>query len=122
MGNLGWYQVMTTLAKKVGGPKNLLALTLTAGGAIAIPVWELSKKGYKSIKEKFTITSEDANKIYCVQISKTDNQNLTFELGDKFTVLGRDKDVVMINIIERKDNPFCVSATFLESISDFVTS
>ena len=33
MSNLGWYQVMTTAAKKVGGPRNLLLLTLGAGGS-----------------------------------------------------------------------------------------
>ena len=33
MGNLGWYQLMTTVAKKVGGPKRLFALVL-GGGAI----------------------------------------------------------------------------------------
>ena len=33
MSNLGWYQVMTTAAKKVGGPRNLFLLTLGAGGS-----------------------------------------------------------------------------------------
>ena len=31
MGNLGWYQVMTKLAKKVGGPISLFAITATGG-------------------------------------------------------------------------------------------
>lgn len=33
MSNLGWYQILTTMAKKVGGPKNLIAL-LAGGGAL----------------------------------------------------------------------------------------
>lgn len=31
IGNLGGYQILTTVAKKVGGPQNLIALTATAG-------------------------------------------------------------------------------------------
>ncbi len=33
MSNLGWYQILTTMAKKVGGPKILIAL-LAGGGAL----------------------------------------------------------------------------------------
>ena len=34
MSNLGWYQIMTTMAKKVGGPLKLAGL-LVGGGAVA---------------------------------------------------------------------------------------
>ncbi len=40
MSNLGWYQILTTLAKKDGGPKQLIGLligsgALLGGGAVA---------------------------------------------------------------------------------------
>ena len=34
MSNLGWYQIMTTMAKKVGGPLKLAGL-LVGGGAVS---------------------------------------------------------------------------------------
>lgn len=34
MSNLGWYQVMTTVAKKVGGPKNLFFFNFRRRGSI----------------------------------------------------------------------------------------
>ena len=35
MSNLGWYQLMTTWAKKVGGPKQFMAMIFGAGAAAA---------------------------------------------------------------------------------------
>lgn len=47
MGNLGWYQLLTTWAKKVGGPKQLMLL-LAAGGYIIIRPVEAGGKKYLS--------------------------------------------------------------------------
>lgn len=33
MSNLGWYQVMTTAAKKVGGPPKFVSLNFGGGGS-----------------------------------------------------------------------------------------
>lgn len=52
MGNLSWYQLMTTLAKKVGGPKILLVLVATGGYAIIRTVEAGGKKVVKLVKKR----------------------------------------------------------------------
>ena len=49
MSNLGWYQILTTATKKVGGPKQLIGLlvgggALLGGGAVACVSALLSKQ------------------------------------------------------------------------------
>lgn len=44
MGNLGWYQLITTWSKKVGGPKNLLLLVAAGGYTIVRSVEAGGKK------------------------------------------------------------------------------
>ena len=44
MGNLGWYQLITTWSKKVGGPKTLLLLIAAGGYAIVRSVEAGGKK------------------------------------------------------------------------------
>ena len=50
MGNLGWYQVMTTSAKRVGGPVNLLGIILgfgaIAGGGAVMGGMAIKKKNF----------------------------------------------------------------------------
>ena len=36
MSNLGWYQTMTTVAKKVGGPLPLAGLIVAAGAVVLL--------------------------------------------------------------------------------------
>ena len=46
MSNLGSYQLMVILAKKVGGPKALAGVTASAG----VVIWELGKRGVRRFK------------------------------------------------------------------------
>ena len=52
MGNLGWYQLITTWSKKVGGPKNLLLLVAAGGYTIVRSVEAGGKKVYRLVKDK----------------------------------------------------------------------
>ena len=52
MGNLGWYQLMTTVAKKVGGPKVLFGLLAVGGYAVIRTVEAGGKKVIKLVKKE----------------------------------------------------------------------
>lgn len=118
MGNLGWYQVMTKLAKKVGGPISLFAITATGGYLLGrtaeAGVKSMTKKVSKSISEK-----RYSNTVYEVVAHAKDKQGLVFNSGDNFNVLERDGDAVLIEIIGNANNPYFVSAKFLTTISNF---
>ena len=118
MGNLGWYQVMTTLAKKVGGPISLLAITAAGGYVIGrtaeAGVKSVTKKVSKSVSEK-----RYSSTIYEVVAHAKDKQGLIFNSGDNFRVLERDGDAVLIEIIGNTNNPYFISAKFLTTISNF---
>lgn len=104
MSNLGYYQTMTTCAKKVGGPVKLFVLSLAVGGAVSIPCWELGKKLVKSIKRKSFSHNLD-NKLYTVHKNSIDGQGLRFKINDRFTVLEKDGNTVLIAFEQNNDNP-----------------
>ncbi len=52
MKNLDGYGVLTTLAKKVGGPIKLAALAMGSGYLLLRGVEALSKKGVKAVKKQ----------------------------------------------------------------------
>ncbi len=119
IGNLGDYQRFTMTAKKVGGPKILLGIvsgaSALAGAAITKGVSSAKHrhKQTKSLKEKTEAT------YYTVETSAADNQGLLLNKGDKFRVLDRNGDIILIDITNRNDNPFYVSAEFLHKVSNF---
>ena len=121
MGNLGWYQWITTTSKKVGGPLQLLGI-VAAGGAIA---GSLATKGFDAAKQKITIMKEakeqaaEASIVYTVTKEGRSNEGLEFNIGDQFRVLERDGDAVLIEKLRDENNPYFVSAKFLSSISDY---
>lgn len=120
MGNLGWYQLMTTVAKKVGGPKQLLAL-VAAGGYVIIRVVEaVGKKVIKLVKkdnkEKYTSKVLPAYKFI---IDGKDDKGLIFSSGDVFYVAARHDDVILIEKEKDDNNPYFVSVDWLMKVSSF---
>ena len=121
MGNLGWYQVLTTMAKKVGGPKTLIGL-LVGGGAV---LGGGAVAGGSAIKQKVSSELEKKKKIeqaavvHTVNAEGTSNEGLHFKVGDKFKVLDVDGDAGLIEIIGDNNSPYFVSLKFLSSISDY---
>lgn len=121
MGNLGWYQIMTTAAKKVGGPKNLF-LIVVGGGAT---VGSLATLGVNKIKEKISNQLAEKQKIakasvvYTVLCDGKSNEGLAFIKGDQFRVLDLDGDAALIEIIGNAHNPYFVSSKYLSTISDY---
>ena len=120
--NLGAYQWITTISKKVGGPVNLLLLTGAAGAAVykcgEIAVKQCVK-AVKTHKAKKTASAAE-DKLYNVSESGKSNEGLTFIAGDQFRVLEADGDSVLIEKINDENNPYYVSAKLLRDISDYI--
>ncbi|EGP5052904.1 hypothetical protein E4K19_002603 [Enterococcus faecium] len=120
MGNLGWYQLMTTVAKKVGGPKQLLALVAAGGYVIIRGVEAGGKKVIKLVKkdnkEKSTSKVLPAYKFI---IDGKDDKGLIFSSGDVFYVAARHDDVILIEKEKDENNPYFVSVDWLMKVSSF---
>lgn len=121
MSNLGWYQIMTTMAKKVGGPKRLFAI-LIGGGAIigsgaTVGGNALEKKLSKILAKKKK--EADAAIVYIVNKEGRSNEGLLFKDGDRFKVLEIDGDAALIEKLDDSNNPYFVSAKFISTISDY---
>lgn len=123
MSNLGLYQTMTTLAKKVGGPADLGILTLGLGAGLGAAVGKgfevLCKKISHQFKEQKKNSSEVAEKTYTVKTGAKYDRGLTLNVGDSYRILASDGDSVLIEKLNDSNNPYFVSASFLRSVSDF---
>lgn len=119
MSNLGLYQTMTTVAKKLGGPVQLIAAVAVSGYVVLRTTEAGVKFGInkaKNIKQKSDVREEA---YYTVKNRGVSNEGVNFNIGDKFRVIEVDKDAVLIEIFEKADNPYFASIDFLKSISDY---
>lgn len=123
MSNLGGYQVITTLAKKVGGPKNLAILTMVGGYLLIRGGEAAGKKCVKTAKKKYLKKNEkgydDTRLIYEVTLEGKDESGLELSVGDKYRVIESDGKAILIEKIGDSNNPYYVSADFLQTISNF---
>ena len=125
MSNLGDYQRIVELIKKVGGPAAAKRYAML-GAAGLVAIGGLAHKGIQtagplvrnrldSLKQHHELSGAT----YVVHSAATDEQGLELLPGAKFRVLERDDDAVLIEVVGRDDNPWVVSAKLLERISDF---
>ena len=121
MSNLGWYQVLTTMAKAVGGPKRLIGILIgggaVIGGGVVAGGTALKKKVTNELNEKKK--AAEAAVIYTVNTEGKSNEGLLFKVGDRFKVLETDGDAGLIDIINDENSPYFVSLKFLSTISDY---
>ena len=125
MGNLGAYQTMTTLAKKVGGPAKLAAVVAVAGWAALRGVEAGGKvvaKFTKGVLEKRNAPCPAKGQVFDVRSEGADAQGLALHPGDQYRVLEGDGDAILIEVLGGSDNPYFVSAQFLTTVSDFPTT
>lgn len=124
MSNLGWYQVMTTVAKKVGGPLKLGGLIfgggVVLGGGTVLGGGAIKKKVTKELDKKKQAAA--AAVVHTVKREGSSNEGLLFKAGEKFKVLEVDGDAALIEKEGDGNNPYFVSAKFLASISDYSNS
>lgn len=123
MSNLGWYQTLTTVAKAVGGPKKLFGLILAGGAAVGVGGTILTQKAVEAVKNKINKNHThymDNGKVYVVCTEGMDSNGLVFKVDDKFRVLNRDMDSILIEKLGDDNNPYFVSAEFLKKVSEFI--
>ena len=124
MSNLGFYQMITTFIKRIGGPKVFVAAVaalLPAGYGAGKGIESGVKAIKKRIKQK---DSENIGVTFDViaegkDASGKDASGLEFCIDDKFKVLEQDGNAVLIEKIGDKNNPYHIAGEFLESISNF---
>lgn len=112
---------MTTLAKKVGGPKKLL-LIVAATGWIVLRSGEASAKAIVSKFRNTPHTSSDYQhfgETFAVTATTELVEGLILNEGSTFHVLERDQDSVLIAVSDDKNNPYFVSAEKLSKISNY---
>ncbi len=119
MSNLGQYQWITTVAKKVGGPIALLGLT-AVGGWVVGRGGEAGGKGVANAVRRFKEkNSSQSSTIYEVTAEADCGGGLTLRVGNQFKVLKRIDDVVQIEVLDDENNPYFASAELLMKVSDF---
>ncbi len=122
MGNLGKYELMTTLAKKVGGPSGLLIATLGGGYIIGRITEAGGKKAVKALVaalKKRNMPCATKGQLFRVVTDGEDSSGLKLSAGDEYRVLECDGDAILIEVLNDPDNPYFVSSEFLTTISDF---
>lgn len=121
MSNLGLYQVFTKVAKKVGGPLNLALILIGSGVAIGVAADKKVSKIKKRIENEKTQKNWEMERttIYTINTEARSNEGLLFKVGDKFRVIERDGDAVLIEKIGDNNNPYFVAFDFLKCISDY---
>lgn len=121
MSNLGTYQLMTTLAKKVGGPKVLACGLAVLGWAVG----RSGEAGAKAIVNKFRNAPHTSSEYqhlretFAVTATTELAEGLILNEGSTFHVLERDQDSVLIAVPGDKNNPYFVSAEKLSKISNY---
>ncbi len=118
MSNLGAYQTMTTISKKVGGPYNLAGILVGAGVAFGVVATNGARFISDKVKEKKKIGRKDIVE-YTVFKEATTNEGIKLKKGYKFNVLERDGDAVLVNILDIDNNPYFVSLNLLKSVSNY---
>lgn len=122
MGNLGNYQLLTMVAKKVGGPVVLLVGTAIGGWFVGRVTEVGGRKVVKVAKSKLTkrnAPTPASGRTFTVHTDGDATSELKFHVDDEYRVLERDKDAVLIEVLGDADNPYFVSSEILASISDF---
>ena len=123
MSNLGGYQLLTTAAKKVGRPRNLVLL-IAGTGALVYKCGEIvvSKVATEVIKMKYAkkrLENELSGEVYIVKSFGISDEGLQFKVNEQFKVLEADGDAVLIEKIGDMNNPYFISGDFLKEISDY---
>ncbi|MGW4676268.1 hypothetical protein [Streptomyces sp. NPDC004324] len=121
MGNLGGYQLMTTLAKKVGGPAALAVVTAVSGWAIVRGA-EAGVKGVSRAAKKRNAPCSTKGQVFDVVSDGEDGKGLALRAGDQYRVMDCDGEAILIEVLGGTNNPYFTSAQFLASVSGFPTA
>ncbi|TFD04822.1 hypothetical protein E3T25_04720 [Cryobacterium sandaracinum] len=118
------YQMITTIAAKIGGPR-ILALAVAGTGALLYKGGEVGVKftvrKAKEAKKKFDARAQEAaeSHLFSVTADVQAGGGLTLRAGDEFRVLARDADAILIRVLGDATTPYYMSGELLASVSDF---
>lgn len=116
MGNLGMYQTITKLSKKVGGPDKLLLIVGLAGYGVGKIVEYPIKKGIEVLKNR---ANHQETGTYKFTVSITDEKEFTVSKGNCFSVLEKDGEAVLISIDGDTNSPYYIDESWLKEISNY---
>lgn len=125
MGNLGGYQTMTTLAKKVGGPGALAVVTAVGGWAIGRSAEVGGKSVFRAAKaaaKKRNAACSTKGQVFAVVSDGGDGKGLALRAGDQYRVMECDGEAILIEVLGGTNNPYFTSEQFLASVSGFPTA
>ncbi|MEU3508563.1 hypothetical protein ABZ733_11665 [Streptomyces longwoodensis] len=125
MGNLGGYQTMTRLAKKVGGPGALVVFTAVGGWAIGRGAEAGGKNVFRAVKaaaKKRNAPCSTKGQVFEVVSHGEDSKGLALRAGDQYRVMECDGEAILIEVLGGSNNPYFTSAQFLASVSGFPTA
>lgn len=118
MSNLGSYQVMTVIAKRVGGPWVLTTLVALGGWVVGRGAEAGGKVLWKRAKRR-PASAQSSVGVFTVTTEADCGSGLTLRKGDEIRVLEGDGDAVLIEVVGDADSPYFVSAETLTRISGF---
>lgn len=121
MGNLGAYQTMTALAKRVGGPKVLAVVTAVGGYAAIRPAEAAVRRAVGSLRKR-NVPCPTRDLTFRATSSGEGGSGLELREGDEYRVLECDGDAVLVDVVGRVDNPHMTSVAFLAQISEYPLS
>lgn len=117
-GNLGAYQRMTALSKRVGGPRVLGVVIAIAGYVVLRPAEAAVKKTVGFIRKKSEPCATKGLHFEVVSNGE-DGGGLRLSVGDQYQVLECHGGAILIEVLGAPDNPHFVSGRFLASVSGF---
>ncbi|WP_291289072.1 hypothetical protein [Enorma sp.] len=119
MGNLGAYQAVTTLMKKVGGPVPFAVIVIGAGYIVLRPAEEGARRFARSLKKKWEkkklFGGADINHMtadLCLA------NGVTLNAGDEFAVLAVENDEALL-MPKHGDAAIILPVKLLCEVSDY---
>lgn len=122
MSNLGGYQVVVTVIKKLGGPRSAAIILIGGSFAVGRSAESGIKKAFKASKaaiKKRNAACPSKGQLFKVTVDGEANIGLKLRAGDEYRVLECDEDSILIEVLNNPDNPYVVSSQFLKTISDY---
>lgn len=98
MSNLGWYQIIVSASKKVGGPLRLAGLIAGGGAGLYAGGEAIARHVKKLLNQKQQ--EVEAAVIYTVRKEGQSHEGLLFMVGKQFKVLEVDGDAALIVFIK----------------------
>lgn len=110
MSNLGWYQLIVTLAKKCGGP----GLFLLGVMLIGYGVFRTVEGGIKLVAKNINADNEIIE--YAVTKNGVSNEGVEFNVGDRIRAFEKHGNAILIERVGDNNNPYFIDENFLKSI------